>query len=263
MTASQTSAPPELLVIQHVDREGPGVIAAIARERGMAIHSIRPDRGEPLPDPALCKNTIALVLGGPMGVNERHQPGMTWLNNELTWIRSWHEQHKPLLGICLGAQLLAAATGGHVEPLQVGESQQALKEVGFGAIHWWMTPEHEPLLQGLNPSEVVLHWHGDRARLPAEATLLGSSLHCPEQVFRIGQHAIGMQCHWELSGESLERWIQEDHAYVVSALGDKGPHQLRTHWQQLAPEIQQKGRRFFNNVFDLFEQQVSNNQQSR
>ena len=77
-----------LLVIQHVDREGPGVIAELASERGMAIRTIRPDRGELLPDPALCTNTIALVLGGPMGVNERHQPGMTWLNNELTWILS-------------------------------------------------------------------------------------------------------------------------------------------------------------------------------
>ena len=254
MTTRAAPTPQELLVLQHVDREGPGVIATLAQERGMRMRVLRPDQGDPLPDPRSCTKAIALVLGGPMGVNERHQSGMAWLQRELDWLRAWHAQQRPVLGICLGAQLLAAAAGGSVEALQVGHPPAPLKEVGFGAIHWWTTPKQEPLLRGLHPSETVLHWHGDRVRLPKDATLLGSSLHCPEQVFRIGQQAIGMQCHWELSGESLERWIQEDHAYVVSALGDKGPHQLRTHWQQLAPEIQLKGRRFFNNVFDLFEQ---------
>ena len=237
-----------LLVIQHVDREGPGLIAELASERGMAIRTIRPDRGEPLPDPASCPNTIALVLGGPMGVNERHEPTMAWLDNELNWLRTWHSQSKPIVGICLGAQFLAAAAGGQVESLEVGEPPQPLKEVGFGAIHWWTTPEHEPLLDGLHPSETVLHWHGDRVRLPAEATLLGSSLHCPEQVFRIGRHAIGLQCHWELNGEALERWIEEDHDYVVSAQGHEGPRDLRRHWEQLGPGIEAQGRRLFSNV---------------
>ena len=250
MTTGATPAASELLVIQHVDREGPGIVATLAKERGMVMRTIRPDHGEPLPDPASCPHTIALVLGGPMGVNDRHHSGMAWLQRELDWLSTWHHQKRPVIGICLGAQLLAAAAGGSVEPLQVGHPSAPLKEVGFGAIHWWTTPEEEALLRGLHPSETVLHWHGDRVRLPHEATLLGSSLHCPEQVFRIGRHAIGLQCHWELKGADLKRWIEDDHAYVVSAQGMQGPQALQQQWQLLGPGVERQGRRLFSNVLD-------------
>ncbi|MCH9773210.1 MAG: type 1 glutamine amidotransferase, partial [Cyanobacteria bacterium] len=188
-----TTNAPTLLVVQHIDREGPDLVAEIALEQGMVIHTIRPDQGEPLPDPISTKNTIAVLLGGPMSVGDRHQDGMAWMQRELDWLALWHQQNNPVLGICLGAQLLAVAAGGAVQPLQVGLPPQPLKEVGYGAIHWLMKPSSEPLLMGLQPSEMVLHWHGDRIQLPPTATLLGSSLHCKEQVFRIGWNAIGLQ----------------------------------------------------------------------
>ena len=72
-----------LLVVQHVDREGPDLIGTLARDRGMAIQIVRPDQEDPLPNPMDCPNTVALVLGGPMGVNERHHPGLDWLQREL------------------------------------------------------------------------------------------------------------------------------------------------------------------------------------
>lgn len=231
-----------LLVVQHVDREGPDLIGTLARDRGMAIQTLRPDQGEPLPNPMDCPNTVALVLGGPMGVHERQHPGLDWLQRELDWLTAWHQQKKPVLGICLGAQLLAVAAGGSVEPLQVGDPPQPLREVGIGAIHWVMNPNDDPWLQGLHASEPVLHWHGDRIRLPDDATLLGSSLHCKEQLFRIEHHAIGLQCHWEVTGASLERWITEDHDYVVGAMGGDGPSALRQHWAAAGAAIERRGR---------------------
>lgn len=239
-----------LLVVQHVDREGPDLIGRLAVERGMTIQCVRPDRGDALPEPADIPNAIALVLGGPMSVNDRLQPDMPWLQRELDWLTLWYQQSKPVLGICLGAQLLAVAAGGTVEPLTVGEPRQPLKEVGFGAIHWVVDPSEEPLLQGLNPSEPVLHWHGDRILLPDEATLLGSSLHCREQVFRIGHHAIGLQCHLEISASSLERWITEDRDYVVNAMGPDGPEALRSTWMRLGPTIQRQGQIMFNSILN-------------
>ena len=237
-------------MVQHVEHEGPDLIADLARERRMQIDLRRPSLGDPLPDPDGSSNTIALVLGGPMSVNDRLQPSMDWLQRELDWLTCWHQRQKPVLGICLGAQLLAMAAGGSVEQLQVGQPEQALKEVGFGAIHWVVDPATEPLLQGLNPSEIALHWHGDRIRLPSDATLLGSSLHCQEQVFRIKSHAIGLQCHLEVFGSSLDNWIQADRNYVVNALGANGPKQLQQDWKLLGPGLNKSGQRLFANAFE-------------
>ena len=84
-------------------------VILLAMQRGMSIQTIRPDLGELLRDPANTPDTIAVVLGGPMGVNQRNDPKMHWLRLELEWLSSWHRQKKPVLGICLGAQLLAVA----------------------------------------------------------------------------------------------------------------------------------------------------------
>ena len=235
-------------MVQHIDREGPDLVAEIALEQGMIIHTIRPDQGEPLPDPISTKNTIALLLGGPMSVGERHQDALAWMQRELDWLTVWHQQNNPVLGICLGAQLLAVAAGGAVQPLQVGLPPQPLKEVGYGAIHWLMKPSNEPLLMGLQPSELVLHWHSDRIKLPQTATLLGSSLQCPEQVFRIANHAIGLQCHMELTTRNLEQWIREDHNYIVSAMGPDGAERLRQDGERFGDLLERQGRRFISNA---------------
>ena len=241
---------PTLLVVQHVDHEDAALVGELARQRGLTLEILRPDRGDPLPDPRACANSIALVLGGPMSVNDHDQPGMDWLQQELDWLRAWHQQRRPVLGICLGAQLLAVAAGGSVQPLQVGAPPQQLKELGLGAIHWVADPSDEALLKGQPSSSLVLHWHGDRIHLPADATLLGSSLHCAEQVFRLGAHAIGLQCHLEIDGEALERWIANDHDYVVNALGAEGPDRLSRDWRRLGATLQEQGRNFFNAALD-------------
>ncbi|MAR07112.1 MAG: GMP synthase [Cyanobium sp. NAT70] len=243
-----------LLAIQHVDREGPDRLADLAQARGMSIETIRPDRGDALPDPRQTSNTIALVLGGPMSVNDRHLADLAWLERELQWLATWHQRKKPVLGVCLGAQLLAVACGGSIEPLQTGNPPHPLKEVGVGAIHWTIDPSQEPMLSGLRRCQLVLHWHGDRIRLPASARLLGSSLHCPEQVFRVGCHAIGLQCHLEVSRQSLERWIQEDHHYVINALGNDGPNMLRQHWNTFESELTDQATHLLNNIFNELDQ---------
>ena len=144
---------PTLLVVQHVDHEDAALVGELARQRGLTLEILRPDRGDPLPDPRACANSIALVLGGPMSVNDHDQPGMDWLQQELDWLRAWHQQRRPVLGICLGAQLLAVAAGGSVQPLQVGAPPQQLKELGLGAIHWVADPSNCLLYTSPSPRD--------------------------------------------------------------------------------------------------------------
>lgn len=237
-----------LVVLQHLEREGPGLFAREARARGWDLLICRLDRGE-MP-PALGPLDCLLVLGGPMGVADLGDPAYPWLTAELELLRVVLQRRLPVIGVCLGAQLLALAAGGTALPLQVGEPPRPLREVGFGAISWWPDPAVEPLLRGLRTSELVLHWHGDRCVLPPEAELLASSLHCREQAFRLGPLAYGLQFHVEVEPPMLERWLVEDSAYLLAALGPEGPARLRTDARRWGEQLLRQGRRLVANLFD-------------
>ena len=237
-----------LVVLQHLEREGPGLFAVEARTRGWEVLICRLDRAEPLP--LLQSQDCLLVLGGPMGVADLGDPAFPWLAAEVELLRQVLRRGQPVIGVCLGAQLLALAAGGTAVPLVVGEPPQSLREVGFGAVSWLPDPAGDPLLRGLEAHQLVLHWHGDRCVLPPQAELLASSLHCPEQAFRVGAKAIGLQFHVEIEPPMLERWLREDAAYVIEALGPQGPAQVRADGQRWAERLQQRGRRLVANLFD-------------
>jgi len=237
-----------LVVLQHLEREGPGLFAREAMARGWPLLICRLDRGDALPP--LHPDDLLLVLGGPMGVADVGGEAHPWLGAEVALLQRVLIQGLPVIGVCLGAQLLALAAGGGAIPLQVGDPPRPLREVGFGAITWLADPASEPLLAGLDASELVLHWHGDRCVLPPEAELLASSLHCPEQVFRLGSRAVGLQCHLEVEPAMLERWLEEDVGYVIGALGAAGPERIRADARRWGERVAATGRRLVANLFD-------------
>ncbi len=248
LTSAFRTAMTQLVVLQHLEREGPGRFAEEIRRRGWGLTVCRPDLGEPMP--RLGPGQALLVLGGPMGVGDIGSPAFPWLAAEVALLRECLDCERPVIGLCLGAQLLAFAAGGRVEPLRVGDPPVRAYEVGWGPVEWTLPEAREPVLAGLGDGAPVLHWHGDRIRLPPGATLLGSTPLCSEQMFRIGHHAHGLQFHVEITAAGLERWLEEDGDYVRLALGPDGVERVRQGQTRWGEAGERQGRRLINNLLD-------------
>lgn len=229
--------PSTLLVIQHVPWEGPHRILDACD--GLAVRTVRPLDGEPLPKAAEVAG--ALVMGGPMNVDEveRH-PGLA---GEREWLAEALRLQMPLLGICLGAQLLARALGAAVGP---GERP----EIGFAPVR--VHDPDDPVLGGLAPETTALHWHGDVFELPDGARPLASSAQTEHQAFRHG-NAWGVLFHPEADPALVDRWLAEPEmaAEARAALGDDAPAQLRRQAAEAGAQLTARSSPGFQAFADL------------
>lgn len=153
---------------------------------------------------------LVVVLGGPIGVYE--QDRYPWLADELALLRRRLARGLPTLGICLGAQLMAAALGGRVHPGDAG------KEIGFRPITLTTEGEKSPLRHLAPASCLPLHWHGDTFELPPEAVRLAGSALYQNQAFAVEDHALAVQFHPEFDGRRVEQWLV-GHAGELAAAG--------------------------------------------
>jgi len=203
---------PTLLAIQHVPWEGPHRILDACGE--LDVHTVKPLAGQPLP--AHEEVAGAVVMGGPMNADELDR--FPALGAEREWLAEAVRRELPLLGICLGAQLLARALGAEVRP---GERP----EIGFAPVE--VADSADPLLGGLAPRTDVLHWHGDVFDLPDGARPLASSELTEHQAFRVG-NAWGVLFHPEADFALVEAWlaVPEMIDEAVGVLGNDGAHAL-------------------------------------
>lgn len=184
-----------LLVLRHMPWEGPHrILEAFA---GVPIVTVDALDGEPhLPAPEAVRG--ALVMGGPMDAgDEVRYPGLT---REVAWLRSALDAELPLLGVCLGAQLLARAIGGRTR-------RAARPEIGWAPVE--VLDPADPLLAALAPRTEVLHWHRDAIELPPGSSALARSRPTAVQAFRAGTNAWGTLFHAEADSRLLARWLSE------------------------------------------------------
>jgi GMP synthase-like glutamine amidotransferase len=225
--------------------EGAARVGEIAREMGLDVVTHELCAGSPVPE-ALRRGDVLVLMGGPMGVGDIGDPRWPFLAAEVDLVRREARAGSPVLGICLGAQIMAHALGARVYPMEVGDPPVRHREVGWGAVTF--AGGLEPSLAGLNDSEVVMHWHGDTFDLPADAVRLASTLACPNQMFRFGAKAYALQFHIELGAADVDTWVREDAAFVNVANGSGGGPRILRETPRFMPRFRQMGDRLIRNI---------------
>jgi GMP synthase (glutamine-hydrolysing) len=226
-------------VIQHADHETPGLVGAALEAKGIGLRFTRAHRGEAVPR-ELGEAAGLLVMGGPMGVYEADR--YPHLRDEMRLIEVALAESRPVLGICLGSQLLAHALGAEVR-------KGPRKEVGWHPVTLTEDGLLDPLFKGLESSFMGFHWHGDVFDLPkGAASLLRSELtRC--QVFRHGTSAYGLLTHMEVTPEIVSGMVGafpddiRETGSTAAAILDGAERHL--------PSLSERGRRVFAGWADV------------
>lgn len=220
--------------------EDAGTLTELLRHRGYDLHILEPGL-DGLSLDGTTDADLLIVLGGPIGVHDAST--YPFLTEEIELLRQWIALNRPVLGICLGAQLIAAALGAPVRAT-------GRKEIGFAPLDLSAAGKASVLaaLDGIP----VLHWHGDEFEIPEHGEHLASTAGFPNQAFALGgehgDHVLALQCHPEVDYRFIERWLI-GHAGELADVGID-PHTLRTDAERYGPTLAYAARNVFNNWLD-------------
>jgi GMP synthase-like glutamine amidotransferase len=232
----------DVLVLQHIACEPPGAFEDVLVAAGADIHRVELDEGDALPS---WQDYVAIVaMGGPMSVNDDAE--LPWLAAERRAIAEAVRADVPYWGSCLGVQLLAAALGARVyagtQP-EVGVLPVALTEDG----------QADPVFAGLPAEFPTLQWHGDTFELPEGGVLLASSPAYPNQAFRVGRAAYGVQFHVEVTDHMAREWAEVPAyaEYADRVLGAGGIDRLMADFAVERDGMLDVGRRMFERWVEI------------
>jgi GMP synthase-like glutamine amidotransferase len=232
------------VILQHAEVEGAGRIADLLIQLGysLSVHTLT--RAQDMPR-AIGDDELLVVMGGSMGVGDIDRPGFDYLRAEIELLQRRIAADAPMLGVCLGAQLLAHAAGAAVYPMRSGDGQRQY-EVGWGPIRFHRAG-NDALLQGIPDQAQVVHWHGDQFELPQGARLFASSDLC-NQGFQMGQRLVGLQFHCELDESHIQDFLREDAQYVRQANGSGGEERIRRETALYLASFRDFGDRLLRNI---------------
>jgi GMP synthase-like glutamine amidotransferase len=196
----------EVIIIQHQATEGPGTIEEEILRAGHQIRRVRIDQGDKVPDDVGSVGGL-VVMGGSMGVGD--QGKLSHLKDEMVLMKKFVQADKPVLGICLGAQLLAAAVGTEVA---AGE-----KEIGWFPVRKLPDAFKDPVLRRLPENFPALMWHGDHFPLPKGAAHLLSTEKCSCAGFRYGKKAYGLVAHLEMTAAMVDEMVAGSRKELAAA----------------------------------------------
>ncbi len=190
----------DLLVLQHIESEGPAVLGAVLHGYGHRLRTVRLYAGASVP--ADLDDVAGVIsMGGPMNVDQAGQ--YPWLDQEMQYLKAAHEARVPIVGVCLGAQLIAAALGGEVAAM-------AEPEIGWYPIKLTFPGMTDSLMTGMAWESAQFHLHGQEvAKLPAGAVPLAGSERCGNQAFRVGMTTYGFQYHFEWDRLDLREMVKD------------------------------------------------------
>jgi GMP synthase-like glutamine amidotransferase len=211
-------------IFRHAAPEGPGHFATFLEAQAIPWRLFRIDAGDAVPADARDFSGLAF-MGGPMSVND----DLPWIPHSLALIRQAREHAVPLLGHCLGGQLIAKALGGTV-------TRNPVKEIGWGEATLAAEPEAQNWF-GAAQRIPVFHWHGETFSLPPGAQRLLSSPYCVNQAFLLDGRHLAMQCHVEMTAAMVEEWCAIGQDEIDAATSSPGVQSAQTIRTNLAQRI--------------------------
>jgi GMP synthase (glutamine-hydrolysing) len=234
-----------VMVFQHVAHEPLGTLNPMLKAHGLRIRYFNFER-DPEAAPKVEGYNGLIVLGGPMGVYEAHRH--PHLYTEMKQIELALKMDIPILGICLGAQLLAHVLGAAV-------AQHTQWEMGWSNFKTTARGKSDPLMSHFQETEKIFQLHGDTFDLPKDAHHLAKTDVCENQVFRYGKKAYGLQCHLEVDEPMIQRWMKrpENLVQLKTSFGDHSLQRLHEETHQHIPRSLELSHLTFTKFIELFD----------
>jgi GMP synthase-like glutamine amidotransferase len=230
----------QVLIVKNCSREGPGLFETLLREFRIPFLVRDIEKGDDFPTPI--GYGALIILGGPQSANDQNPT----MKIGLSKIKEAVDHQVPILGICLGLQMLVKACGGKVARNRIKEIGFRDPEGAFFEVEFTHEGMREPLLKNISSPFKLLQLHGETVELTPDMTLLGNGKYCQNQIVKAGPLAYGIQGHLEITEELFQKWMQEDPDLLDISKSD-----LNKDFSLSINEISKSGRDFITNFFCL------------